>query len=251
MPSKTTTELVETLSELETKLRQFDTEARKLGEIRGEFKAAVAGFHAAGRDLQSLASALREGAATMRDLDMAATLKRLAEIETRLDERSKKLEAVIDREIAELGDSLKHQVSKEMSALPGQIGPTVASAFESQFEATNTALTSMSSDTAARHAEILQAVRAGLEQQSKESAARSDSISQQLSRIDMTLRETSQNQNSLLMKSFADLDARTASSMKSLEAEVATNARRGRSVAIVAVFVSLLAAAAATIGIFI
>ena len=72
-------------------------------------KAAASGLHSVGKDLQDVASGLREGASTMRDLDMAATLRRLAEIEGALDARSQQLEKAIADKEAKAAELLKTQ----------------------------------------------------------------------------------------------------------------------------------------------
>jgi hypothetical protein len=251
MPSDTVNELVGTLSELESRLKQFDAEARRLGELRGELKGTTAALQSSGKDLQSVTSALRDGAATMRELDMAATLKRLAEIEHALDARSKQLEATIDREIAELGESLKHQVSKQLDALPNQLGPTVASAFDKQFETTKRAIDSLVADAGTRHAELLASLRQGLEQHTTESKASAAAIGQAVTQLGAAARDASDRQMNALLRSLADADARSSAQAKSTEAIVQAGTQRAARLALVAALLAAAALAAAVVGIFI
>ena len=251
MPSDTVNELVGTLSELESRLKQFDAEARRLGELRGELKGTTAALQSAGKDLQSVASALRDGAATMRELDMAATLKRLAEIEHALDARSKQLEATIDREIAELGESLKHQVSTQLEALPAQLGPTVASAFDKQFETTKRAIDSLVADAGTRHAELLTSVRQGLEQNAADAKANTAAIGQAITQLGASAREATDRQMNAILKSLAEADASSSSLAKSTEAIVQAGTQKAARHALVAALLAAAALAAAVVGIFI
>ena len=251
MPSDTVNELVRTVSELESRLKQFDAEARRLGELRGELKGTTAALQSAGKDLQSVASSLRDGAATMRELDMAATLKRLAEIEAALDARSKQLEAAIGREIAELGDSLKQQVSRQLDALPAQLGPTVASAFDKQFETTKRAIDSLVADAGARQAELLTSVRQGLEQNAAESKASAATIGQAVTQLGAAAREAGDRQMNAMLKSLADADARSSAQAKSTEDLVKIGTRRAARLSLVSALLAAAALAAAVVGIFI
>ena len=251
MPSETINELVGTLSELETRLKHFDAEARRLGELRGELKGATSGLQSAGKDLQAVAASLRDGAATMRELDMAATLKRLAEIEAALDARSKQLEAAIDREIAELGDSLKQQVSRQLDALPAQLGPTVASAFDKQFETTKRAIDALVADAGTRHTDLLTTIRQGLEHQSTESRVSDAALGQSIAQLGAAVREASDRQAGVVTKSLSDADSRNASHAKELESAVRAGAQKTARLALVAAVLAAAALVAACIGIFI
>jgi hypothetical protein len=124
----------------------------------------------------------------MRELDMAATLRRIAEIEAVLDARSEQLAAVIDREIAELGESVRHQLSKQIDALPIQLGNTVAAAFDKQFKATKTAIDSLVANAGAWHAKVLTTIAQALQQEAAETKARDESINQAIIQLSADMR---------------------------------------------------------------
>jgi hypothetical protein len=187
----------------------------------------------------------------MRDLDMAATLRRLAEIEATLDARSQQLEKAIDREIAELGESLKHQVSKQLDQLPGQLGPTVAAAFDKQFETTKQAIDSLVADAGARHAELLTSVRQGLEQHAAESKASATAIGQAVTQLGAAARDASDRQMNAMLKSLAEADARSLAQAKSTEALVQAGTQSVARLSLVSALLAAAALAAAVVGIFI
>jgi hypothetical protein len=251
MSSETINELVETLGALESRLKEFDTEARKLSELRGEMKAAASGLHSVGKDLRDVASGLREGASTMRDLDMAATLRRLAEIEATLDARSQQLEKAIDREIAELGESLKHQVSKQLDQLPGQLGPTVAAAFDKQFETTKAAIDALVADARARHAEILMTIRQTIETEAMQAKSRDEALGQSVLQLGAAIRDTHEREVATLTKALAEADSRSAGRAKEVEAAVLEGTSRATRIAALAATLAAGALVAGVICIFV
>ena len=251
MASETINELVGTLSELESRLKQFDAEAHRLGELRGELKGATAGLQSAGKDLQAVASALRDGASTMRELDMAATLRRLAEIEATLDARSKQLEVAVDREIAELGESLKHQVSKQLDALPAQIGSIVAHAFDQQFATTKAAIDSLVTDAGSRHQALTTTLQSSdnklLTVMNDWRTAEMNSTAQ----LENTMRESQSTQLGSIMTSLDAAEYRNTAQANSLEAVLLAGTRKAGLMATHAFIVAMLGAIAAVISIFI
>ena len=250
MPSETINQLVGSLNELQSKLNQLDGEARRLGDLRGDLKSTAAGLAAAARELQTVTTALGDGAATMRELDMTATLARLAEIETALDARSRLLEQAIDREIAELGESLKHQVSKQLDALPAQIGPTVALAFDRQFAATKTAIDSLVTDARTNHQSLTAIVQNGVSQVLQDSTARSTAAALATTQIQATIREAQSTPLASIMKALAEAEARNASQAKLLEAALLSGTGKTRFMATLAAIVATIGAIAAVVSIF-
>jgi hypothetical protein len=187
----------------------------------------------------------------MRELDMAATLKRVAEIEAALDMRSKQLEATIDREIAKLGDALIHQVTKHLDALPGQLGPNVAAAFDKQFDSTKRAIDALVTDTGARHSELLATIRLGLEQHAAEAKARDAALTQSIAQLATLVRNASDSYTAALAKAIADSDAKSGSRAKEIEAAVAAGTQRAARLAAVAATLAAAAMIAAVVCIFV
>jgi hypothetical protein len=250
MSSETINQLVGTLGELELRLQRFDAEAQRLGDLRGELRGATTGLQSAGKDLQLIASALREGASTMRELDMPAVLTRVAEIESALDARSKQLESAITREITELGESLKHQVSKQLDTLPGQLGPTVAAAFDKQFETTKRAIDALVADAGTRHSEILMAIRQGIAQ-GQESADRDSKLAQTVSQLGKAVREAYEKQVGTLVKALSEADARNSAHGTAIEAVITAVSRKNTRLTVIGIILAGAAAIAAVVGIFV
>ncbi len=101
--------------------------------------------------VEVVAAALAAGAATMRELDMAATLERITQIEEALDDRSDQLERAIDKDIAELGDSILNQLSTRLDAVAERLEPIVATAFGGQMAAITEAIGRVDSAAQERH----------------------------------------------------------------------------------------------------
>jgi len=251
MQSDTVNGLVETLTDLESRLKELNEEARRLGELRGDLKGMTTGLQSAGKDLQSVAAALRDGAATMRELDMAATLKRLTEIETALDIRSMQLEATIDRQIAALNESIQHQVLEHFEALPALIGPAVVPAFAKQFEATNSAINSLVANASSSHAEHLAILQQNFGQQADESRASAAAIGQAIDRLSMTALEASKRQMNAILKSLAEADARASMQWNATQAMVQTATQRTARLLLVCTLFAAAAFAVAVVGVII
>lgn len=134
MPSEKIVEVVSAIKTLQDRVAAVDGEAKRLVSLRGDIKSLSEGMSACSRELQSVAAALAAGAATMRELDMAATLERITQIEEALDDRSDQLEKAIDKDIAELGDSILHQISTRLDSVAGRLEPIVAEAFGGEMD---------------------------------------------------------------------------------------------------------------------
>jgi hypothetical protein len=250
MSSETINKLVGSLNELQIKLDGLDGEARRLGELRGDLKAAASGLSTTGQDLRTVATALGVGAATMRELDMVATLKRLAEIELALDARSRELEQAIDREITALGESLKQQVSKQLDGLPTQIGPTVALAFDRQFTTTKAAIDSLVADTGARHQTLTVTLQSGVDKILADAKDRGTATSVEMNQFQKSIRAAQVDQLTLLTKALADADARNLAHFKALEATLTDRIGMARLMGTLAFAVATIGAIAAVVSIF-
>jgi hypothetical protein len=220
MSSETINKLVGSLNELRIKLDGLNGEARRLGELRGDLKSAASGLTTTGQDLRAVAIALGVGAATMRGLDMVATIKRLEEIELTLDARSRELEQAIDREIAALGESLKQQVSKQLDGLPTQIGSTVALAFDRQFTTTKAAIDSLVADMGASHQTLTVTLQSGVDKILADAKDQSAATSLEMNQFQKSVSAAQTDQLALLTKSGVDkilADAKDRSAATSLE----------------------------------
>ena len=220
MSSETINELVGSLTHLQDKLQKLDGETRRLGELRGDLKSVASSLTATGKEFQAVAASMADGAATMRTLDMAATLKRLAEIEKALDTRSRELEKVIEREIVQLGESLKLQVSTQLDALPGLIGPTVANAFDKQFATTKSAIDSLVTDADSRHQLLTASVQSGVDNILADTNNRSTAASQALTQLQSAVARSIAQANA--HESALRASIRTTSLMATLAFAVAT-----------------------------
>lgn len=248
MPSEKISELMGILGELESRLKQFDVEARRLVELRGDLMGTTAALQSAGKELQAVASALREGASTMRELDMAAALQRIAEIEAALDIRSNQLEAAIDREVAALGTSLKQQVSTQLAELPSQIGPAVAAAFDKQFKATKRAIDSLVADADSRHNELLEGIRKGIKDQAAISKAAAVALDKAIEESSASAREERERQLTALLEALKKTEAAVSVQTTANENLVKTGFQKLRRLSGVAI---LFAAAAFLAAVFI
>ena len=250
MSSETINKLVGSLNELQVKLDGLDGEARRLGELRGDLKAAASGLSTTGQDLRTVATALGVGAATMRELDMGATLKRLAEIELSLEARSHDLKQAIDREITALGESLKQQVSKQLDGLPSQIGPTVALAFDRQFTTTKAAIDSLVADTGARHQTLTVTLQSGVDKILADAKDRGTAASVEMNQFQKSVRAAQADQLALLTKALAEADARNLAHFKALEATLTDRIGMARLIGTLAFVVATIGAMAAVVSIF-
>ena len=151
MPSEKIVEVVSAIKTLQDRVAAVDGEAKRLVSLRGDIKSLSEGMSACSRELQSVAAALAAGAATMRELDMAATLERITQIEEALDDRSDQLERAIDKDIAELGDSILNQLSTRLDAVAERLEPIVATAFGGQMAAITEAIGRVDSAAQERH----------------------------------------------------------------------------------------------------
>ena len=151
MPSEKIVEVVSAIKTLQDRIAAVDGEAKRLVSLRGDIKSLSEGMSACSRELQSVAAALAAGAATMRELDMAATLERITQIEEALDDRSDQLERAIDKDIAELGDSILNQLSTRLDAVAERLEPIVATAFGGQMAAITEAIGRVDSAAQERH----------------------------------------------------------------------------------------------------
>jgi chromosome segregation ATPase len=151
MPSEKIVEVVSAIKTLQDRVAAVDGEAKRLVSLRGDIKSLSEEMSACSRELQSVAAALAAGAATMRELDMAATLERITQIEEALDDRSDQLERAIDKDIAELGDSILNQLSTRLDAVAERLEPIVATAFGGQMAAITEAIGRVDSAAQERH----------------------------------------------------------------------------------------------------
>ena len=251
MSSETINELVGSLTHLQDKLQKLDGETRRLGELRGDLKSVASSLTATGKELQAVAASMADGAATMRTLDMAATLKRLAEIEKALDTRSRELEKAIEREIVQLAESLKLQVSTQLDALPGQIGPTVANAFDKQFATTKSAIDSLVTDAGARHQSLGASLQSGVDKLLADMSDRSTVASQALSRLQSSVLEASSTQLASMMKALAEAETRNIAQSKALEGALLAGTSKARLMATLAFVVATLGAIASVVSLFV
>jgi hypothetical protein len=251
MSSETINLLVGTLNDLDSKLRQCDSEVRRLGDLRVDLKGTTAGLQTAGKELQGVASALREGAMTMRELDMSATLKRLAEIEKILDARSRELETAIDREIAELGDSLKHVVQQQLAALPERIGPPIGTALDQQLKTTKDAIARINADAKARGDELSAEFEAKIGTLSRTIESHTGTMAQAVERLQSLFSAAQQSQSSTIMRALAEAEARDASAGERLERQLGARLDRLAGKITMALAVASIAAILSAVTIFV
>ena len=151
MPSEKIVEVIAAITALQDRVKVVDAEAKRLAALRGDINSLSEGMSACSRELQSVATSLAAGAATMRELDMAATLTRITQIEEALDDRSDQLEKVIDKDIAELGDSILHQIATRLDSVATRLEPIVSTAFSGQMTAITGAVERAASAAQERH----------------------------------------------------------------------------------------------------
>ena len=123
MPSDQVDEVLTAFKTLDERVEAVGIEAGRLTALRGDIKGAVDGIASCSLALKSVAAELARGAATMRELDMAATLARIGEIEKAFERRSDELGVVLDRSMVALGDSLLAQLSARLDTRLGEVVP--------------------------------------------------------------------------------------------------------------------------------
>ena len=247
MSSEKINELVESLNNLQTKLQSLDGETRRLGELRGDLKSMASGLTATGKELQAVAVAMIDGATTMRGLDMGATLKRLAEIEQALDTRLCELGKVIDRDITDLGESLRQQVSKQLDALPAQIGPTVALVFDQQFKTTNAAIGLLVKE----HQMLTNVLESGIARVLADANERGLVVLNTMTQLQKWLQRVLIDQFASLQKELTQAEARNVAQVKALEISVAAFTKKMRLMVSLVLIVASIGAVGAVISIFV
>jgi len=162
MPSEQIGEVIAAIGALQGRVQAVDAEATRLAALRGDITSLADGVAACSRELRAVAAGLAEGASTMRQLDMAATMVRIAQIEAALLDRSDQLQTVIARELAEFGESVLNQLAMQLDAVATRLEPIVSNAFGGQMTAIIDAVATASAASKQRHAEGAQRLEAAI-----------------------------------------------------------------------------------------
>ena len=156
MQSETLESLLESFSSVRNRLETLGQEAQRLSEMRTELRIVATGLGQLCREMDGVTASLSAGAAVMRDLDMASTLRRLNEIQAALESR-------MTGDFERLGTVLTKQVTVQLETLPAQLAPAVASAFSEQAEVTRKVIERSAATADQHHRELLGSLKLGLE----------------------------------------------------------------------------------------
>ena len=244
MSSETINLLLGSLRELQDKLQDVEGEARRLGDVRTSLTSAARGLAETGEQLRSTAVSLREGAATMRDLDMAATLRRIAEIESALEARSSAIEKAIDRDMAELGESIKAQLERRLAEIGPQLGQGVAAELAERFDGVVRNQTQSSDRVVATMTDGLGKIR-------ESCGAWGESHAKDLTRIEEGIREDRKEGTAAIQSTVSEVESRLRAELGKAQQAQASSFRSLFLIVLAAAIMALLAAVAASISIFI